>query len=168
MKQTSGPELRLLDGRPAGGRCAAMKRARLDRYRNRSACIANRRAYAPPAALGDAAAVEHEDVVGVADGREPVADDERRPAPRQLGEPGVDILLGLDVQGSGRLVEDQHLGVADEGTGQRRPLPLTLRQVTVADAAPRCRPSRGTGPSRASGGRPSPGTSVPARARPGR
>ena len=65
------------------------------------------------AALGDLPVVEDEDLVRVADGREPVRDRDRGAA-RADGVDGLlDGLLGLRVEGAGGLVEDEDRRVAD-------------------------------------------------------
>ena len=59
------------------------------------------------AALGDHALVEHQDLVGVDDGRQPVGDDQRRAPLRDALERGLDFALGEAVERRGRLVEHQ-------------------------------------------------------------
>ena len=46
------------------------------------------------AALGDAPSVEHDDLVGIHDGRQAVRDDERGAVPRDRAQRGLDFLLG--------------------------------------------------------------------------
>ena len=59
------------------------------------------------AALDDHAVVEHDDLVGADDGREPVRDDQRRAVARHPFERVLDLLLGVAVERRGRLVEEQ-------------------------------------------------------------
>src|SRR3954454_16906111 len=66
----------------------------------------------PRAALGDAPVLEHDDLVGVADGRQAVGDGDRRAALRELVERRLHRALGLVVQRAGRLVEDEDRRVA--------------------------------------------------------
>ena len=80
-------------------------------------------------ALDDAALLEDEDLVGVGDGRQPVGDHQRR-APLAGPTQGVlDGRLGAGVQGAGRLVEDQHPGIGQQGAGQAHPLTLAAGQL---------------------------------------
>ena len=87
----------------------------------------------PRAAI--AAVVEHDDLVGERDRREPVGDDDRRPAAHRLGEPGADPRLGRRVDGGGRVVEDQDARVDHERARDREPLPLAAgeRDPALAD-----------------------------------
>ena len=82
--------------------------------------------------LGDAAAVEHDDLVGVADGREPVGDRDRRPALGQPLERLLDGALGLRVERGRRLVEDEDRRVAQDRPRDRDPLPLAAREAVAA------------------------------------
>ena len=59
------------------------------------------------APLDDAAVVEHEDLVGVDDRRQPVRDGQRRAVARDQPQLGLDRLLGARVERRRRLVEDQ-------------------------------------------------------------
>ena len=59
------------------------------------------------AALDDLALVEHDDLVGADDGREPVRDHQRGAAARDALERVLDFLLGVAVERRGRLVEHQ-------------------------------------------------------------
>jgi hypothetical protein len=61
------------------------------------------------AALDDAAGVEHQDLVGVHDRRQPVRDDQRGAAAATC-RAGLDRLLGLRVERRSGLVEDQDGG----------------------------------------------------------
>ena len=80
----------------------------------------------------DAAVVEDDDLVGERDRREPVRDDDRRPAAHRLGEAGPDLGLGRRVDRGGRVVEDQDAGVDDERPCDREPLSLTARERDAA------------------------------------
>ncbi len=71
------------------------------------------------------AAVEHGDPVGEFQRRGAVGDDQRRPLPGHLVQPGVDVRLDLGVDRGGGVVEDQHVGVAQDGAGERDALALT-------------------------------------------
>jgi hypothetical protein len=49
------------------------------------------------------------------------------PGPHRC-RPGGDVGLGVGVDGAGRLVEDEHLGVGPQGGGQHDALALAARQ----------------------------------------
>ena len=86
----------------------------------------------PGAELGDLAGVHHRDPVGdVGDHREVVGDVERADAvgAAQLGHRVEHHLLGGDVEAGGGLVEDQHLGLRQEGHRQRDALHLAAREL---------------------------------------
>ena len=57
--------------------------------------------------LGDAARLHHDDQVGVADGGEPVGDDEGRAALHQPRDGVLHQALGFGIERAGRLVEQQ-------------------------------------------------------------
>ena len=59
------------------------------------------------AALGDLALIEHDDLVGGDDGREPVRDDERGAVARHPLQRVLDFVLGVAVERRGRLVQHQ-------------------------------------------------------------
>ena len=66
------------------------------------------------ALLDDAAVLEHDDQVGVADRREAVRDHEGGAAGEQAAESPLDLALGADVHGRRGLVEDQDARVGEE------------------------------------------------------
>jgi hypothetical protein len=76
------------------------------------------------AAFSDRAVVEDENHVGMADGRKPVRDRDRRPASQQAAEPLEDQRFRLGVEGGRWLVKQQDRRVTDDGAGNRNPLPL--------------------------------------------
>src|SRR5215207_1358747 len=73
----------------------------------------------------DPTVVEHDQLVGEGEGREPVRDDDRRPALHRLAEPGADPRLGRGVDARGRVVEDQDSRLEDQRARDRDPLSLT-------------------------------------------
>jgi len=81
------------------------------------------------ALLDDAAVVEHDEPVGVAERAEAVRDRDRRPAPDEPGQGVLDLGLGLGVDRARRLVEDQDARVLEEGPRDRDPLPLAAREL---------------------------------------
>src|SRR5260221_2834208 len=81
------------------------------------------------AALDDLAAFEHQDLVGAADGREPVRDHERRAPPPQRAQTVLDHGLALAVEARGRLVQDQDAWIGEDCPGDRDALALTAREL---------------------------------------
>src|SRR5581483_2856853 len=77
---------------------------------------------------GDAAVLEHDDLVGERDRRQPVRDDDRRAAAHRLAQPFPDARLGARVDRRGRVVEDQDARVDDERARDRDALPLPARE----------------------------------------
>src|SRR6185437_344953 len=57
--------------------------------------------------LADLAFVQHDDLAGLADGREPVGDDDRAAAADQLVDSLLDKLFGLRIHGGSGFVQDQ-------------------------------------------------------------
>ena len=139
------PDLRDRDGSLTSPR-VGRRRRRTDPRTSAARRAARRRRPAGPAGrraadLGDAAALEHDDRVGAADGRQPVRDDERRAVPHQVGERILHQQLRLGVERRGRLVENQDRRVLQQRARDREPLPLPARQplAALADRASRSR-----------------------------
>src|SRR5439155_23872034 len=87
--------------------------------------------------LEEGAIVEDDDAVGMADGRQAMGHDERRPALHQTPEGVEHRRLGVGVEGRRRLVEDEDRRVLDEGARDRQPLLLADREGHAALAHPR-------------------------------
>ena len=83
------------------------------------------------AARGDLPALEHDDLVGQGDGREPVGDDERRAPAHDLGQRALDLLLGGRVHRRGGVVEDE-----DARVGQDRPRDGEALALAARDREP--------------------------------
>ena len=93
------------------------------------------------AALDDLAVLEHEDLVGAADRRQPVRDDERRAAvaQRRAGRPGSCASLSLsrlDVASSSSRIR----GIGEDRARDRDPLALAAREPDAALADDRLVP----------------------------
>ena len=86
--------------------------------------------------LGDPAALERDDRVGAADGRQPVRDHERRPVAHQVGERILHQPLRFRVERRRRLVEDQDRRVLQQRARDRQPLALAAGQPLAALADP--------------------------------
>jgi hypothetical protein len=84
------------------------------------------------AALHDLAVVEHQDLVGVRDRREPVRDDDRGAPPEGRVECGLHERLVLGVEVTGRLVEDHDRRALEQHAGDRDPLLLSAREAIAA------------------------------------
>ena len=80
----------------------------------------------------DHAAVDDQDAGGVDDGRQPMGDDERGAAFHEPVERLLDQRLVGGVERRGRLVEQQHGGVFEDGAGDGDSLPLAAREVDAA------------------------------------
>eukprot|EP00326_Haptolina_ericina_P029196 CAMPEP_0181172326 /NCGR_PEP_ID=MMETSP1096-20121128/2390_1 /TAXON_ID=156174 ORGANISM="Chrysochromulina ericina, Strain CCMP281" /NCGR_SAMPLE_ID=MMETSP1096 /ASSEMBLY_ACC=CAM_ASM_000453 /LENGTH=161 /DNA_ID=CAMNT_0023260047 /DNA_START=483 /DNA_END=968 /DNA_ORIENTATION=+ len=88
------------------------------------------------ALLDKASAIDNDDLVGVADGREPVCDDdtrETRPA-QQMIDRRLQLALVLVVEGTRRLVKDKDLGFTQQRACNRHTLPLTARELRTPAA----------------------------------
>ena len=57
--------------------------------------------------LDDAAAIEHDDAIGIHHGREPMGDDQRRALMHQPFERGLHQSLALGIERAGRFIEQQ-------------------------------------------------------------
>src|SRR5262245_35191867 len=87
------------------------------------------------ALLDDLAMIEHDDVVGMNHGREPMRDDEAGAVLGHALERVLDLLLGMRVERGGRLVEHQDRRRLEDGAGYRYTLLLAARklQAPLAD-----------------------------------
>ena len=74
------------------------------------------------------APLDHEDTIRLLDRAQPVGHRDRRPAPRGLVQRRLHHLLGLAVQRAGGLVQEQDLGVAQEGARDSDALFLSARE----------------------------------------
>src|SRR5579863_9721098 len=86
-------------------------------------------------ALDDSPRFNHQDLVGAADGRQPVGDDKRRAALHQVRQPFLDKRFGLGIEARGRFVQNQDARISEDGTRDRHPLFLPARELhaTLAD-----------------------------------
>ena len=94
----------------------------------------------PP--LDDVPGVHDQDLVGPLGGGQPVRDRQRGAAVREGVQRPGQPLLGRRVDGAGRLVEHEQVGIGHVGAGDRDQLPLPRRQrlPALADRRPRRRP----------------------------
>src|SRR5262249_32247445 len=76
--------------------------------------------------------IEHDDLVGVDNGREPMRDDERGAVLRHLLERILDVLLGVTVERGGRLVEQQDRRSFQDGARDGDALLLAAGQFQAA------------------------------------
>src|SRR6478736_8629042 len=84
------------------------------------------------ALLDEPALFQHDDVVGVHDGREAVRDDERRAVAGDLVERVLDLFLGMAVERARRLVQHQDWRRFQDRAGNRHALLLAPRQFQTA------------------------------------
>ena len=84
------------------------------------------------AAFDDAAVIEHEDLVGIDDGRQAVRDDQGGAFARDLLEFGLDDLLGARIQRAGRFVEHEDRGILEQRARDRDALLLAAGQLQAA------------------------------------
>src|SRR5919197_1218137 len=80
----------------------------------------------------DAPLVEDDDLVRERDRREPVGDDQRRPAVHRLAQAETDTRLGGRIHRRSGVVEDEDARVDGESARDRQPLPLAAGQRDAA------------------------------------
>jgi len=90
--------------------------------------------------LENPAALENEDLVGMADGGKPVRDHKASSVFHEVVERLLDQALGRGVHARGRLVENQDRRVFQEGAGDREALLLADAEFHPALAEPRVEP----------------------------
>ena len=83
-------------------------------------------------ALGDAALIQHDDLVGADDRREPVRDHERGAVARHPLQRLLDFVLGMAVERRGRLVQHQDRRRLQHRARDRHALLLAARQFQAA------------------------------------
>ena len=76
------------------------------------------------ASLHDLSLLHHQNLVGAADGRQPVRDHKRGAALHEIREPVLDHLFRFRVEARGCLIENQDAGLGQNSAGNRNPLPL--------------------------------------------
>ena len=81
------------------------------------------------AGFGQAAVVEDQDAVGVADGRQAVGDDDGSAALHEFFDGRLDELLGFGVDAAGGLVEDEDAGVVGDDAAEGQQLALAGGEV---------------------------------------
>ncbi len=84
------------------------------------------------AALYDDSVLKYHDVIRHAHGRESMRDYESRLTGNQLSETLEEVILGLGIQRSGRLIENYERGIAHEAARQRNLLPLPAGELHPA------------------------------------
>src|SRR5687767_2415355 len=120
----------------SGTACAALSRcidhlARLHAVQQRIATAAPDQ-FLVLAFLDDAALLDGDDAVAVAHGRQAVRDDEHGAALADVAHVALDRLLGFEVEGAGRLIEDQDARVGDQSARDRDALALAARERAAA------------------------------------
>ena len=91
----------------------------------------------------DPAVLEHDDLVGERDRREPVGDDERRAAGHHLAQRGLDLLLGRRVDAddvASSRIEDPRVG--EQRARDREPLALAAARASARARRRACRSRR--------------------------
>ena len=84
-------------------------------------------------ALGDQSAIFHQqDLVGAADLRQPVRDQQRGAALQDAAHGALDLILGVAVNRAGRVIQHQDARVAQKGACDRDALALAAREHHAA------------------------------------
>ena len=89
-----------------------------------------------PAALDDAAALQHQDLVGRLHGAQPLGDDEGRAALHELRQRLLDQVLRLRVHARGGVVEDEDARVQEQRARDGHALLLAAGEGDAALADP--------------------------------
>jgi len=74
----------------------------------------------------DDSVLQNQDGVGMTYGGKPMGDDEGRPSFHEAVHPLFDVGFGTGVDGRGRFVQDQDLGVGEDGPRDVQQLSLAL------------------------------------------
>ncbi len=81
------------------------------------------------AGLGQTPVFQDEDDIGPAEQTEPAGNDEGRPAGHGGAQGSEDFVLGLGVNGGGRIVQDEDGRLQQQGAGQGQALALAAGKV---------------------------------------
>ena len=82
--------------------------------------------------LLDAAIGEHDNTIRTTNGREPMGNDDRRPAFHQVLQSLLNERFRLGIQRRSRLIEYQYRGIFQKRSCDREPLPLATRKPQTA------------------------------------
>ena len=82
----------------------------------------------------DFAGFENEDFGAFFDGRETVGNDNHSSAHLNIVQCLLNLILGVLIECGGRLIEEEDLGLSDDGSGNRDPLLLAARELATFDA----------------------------------
>ena len=77
-----------------------------------------------PIHVDDAPTINHQNVVGICEHRQPVRDDDDGPALGDAAQFAPDNHFALQIEGARRLIEDQNARIDDERSGNREALLL--------------------------------------------
>ena len=80
----------------------------------------------------DLAVVQHQDAVGILHGGDALCDDDLGGSGDLFPERLADLGIGGGIHGAGRVVQDQHLGLAQQGAGDGQALLLAAGNVRAA------------------------------------
>ena len=81
------------------------------------------------------------DLVGILDGAQAVGDDEAAAVLHQCIQCELDLFFAAGIQGTRRLVEDENIGIAQNGPRDGNALPLAARKLHPAFPYDRVKPS---------------------------
>ena len=84
--------------------------------------------------FGDSSGLEHQDPIGSAGGYHPVCDRDGGPATGEGGERILHPDIGRRIESTGRLVQNQQIGVHERCSGQRHELSFPGRQQVTAQS----------------------------------
>ena len=82
------------------------------------------------ALLHQGALIHHQDLIGVAQGSEPMGDEQHRAAPVCLHQVAGHLLLGYPIEGAGGLIENQQPRLFEHHAGNGDPLALAATQAS--------------------------------------
>ena len=81
------------------------------------------------AGLDDAPLVDDQDLIGVANGIEPVGNDQQGLTPAQLGDGLLDVALVVGVHAGSGLIQNDDGGILQNAAGNGDPLPLSTGET---------------------------------------
>ena len=84
------------------------------------------------AALQNSSIFDHQNLVGTANGGQPMGNDKRRPPLHQVGKALLDHSLRLGVEAGGSFVQNENAGIGQNGARNRDPLALPAGQFHAA------------------------------------
>ncbi len=79
--------------------------------------------------LADSPLIQHDDTIGILDGKQAVCDDQRSSSTHQFVERRLNVTFGFSVESRGCFIKNQDRRILEDGTCDGQPLALTAGKL---------------------------------------